>query len=39
MADGIGEVAVCVTPNCPHPLHKMSVEEYKAMLIAKAQAK
>lgn len=31
------EVYVCVTPNCPHPLHKMTVEEYKKRAIAMAK--
>lgn len=32
----LGEIAVCTTPNCPHALHRMSVEEYKAALAKKA---
>lgn len=33
-----GKTAICVNPNCPHPLHKMSVEEFVAQQKAKAEA-
>lgn len=32
----IVEVFECKTPNCQHPLHKMTAKEYEELLKAKA---
>jgi hypothetical protein len=38
--DYLKEVYVCANPDtCPHPLHRMNVEEYVAMLKRKAAGK
>lgn len=37
MTDINFQIAVCDNPSCPHPLHKMSVDDYKKYLIAQAE--